>query len=189
MQIYDHFANLFDYPSADLPRQATALWDSLQKPSGLSGVEASAGSSTQPQDPATALASFCSFLEATPLPRVEEIYTHTFDLSAVCHPYLGYHLFGESYKRGEFMAELNKGYRERGFSAGQELPDHISVVLRFLAQGTGDDFGRALLKEGLVPALSKMAKSFREESSNPYAGVLDALLAVVTGTEREMGDA
>jgi nitrate reductase delta subunit len=176
MHLYQLFADLLDYPTGDLPPQARALWDRL---SSLSRVAASAD-----------MARFCAFVEQTPLPRLEEIYTRTFDLQAVCYPYVGYHLFGESYKRGAFMAELNRGYRERGFSTGNELPDHVAVVLRFLALKADDEFGRTLLGEGLAPAVGKMAKAFREESDNPYAQVLDALLLVLTDRiERGMSDA
>jgi len=127
---------------------------------------------------ATVLGEFRAFVEQTPLPRLEELYTHTFDLQVVCYPYVGYQLFGESYKRGAFLARLNEGYREHDFTAGDELPDHVAVVLRFLALGLGvtGDFGRTLLWEGLIPALEKMAQAFGEAGGNPYRHVVQTLL-------------
>ncbi len=122
---------------------------------------------------------FHSFVEQASPARLEELYTGTFDLQAACYPYVGYHLFGDSYKRGMFMAQLNAGYRERGFSAGSELPDHVAVVLRFLATAPGDEFSQALLHEGLIPALDTMARAFDDQSDNPYAGVIRALLLVL----------
>ena len=121
--------------------------------------------------------------------QLEELYTGTFDLQVVCYPYVGYHLFGESYKRGMFMAQLNQGYRERGFSAGNELPDHVAVVLRFLALTTDGDFSQALLREGLIPTVDKMAQAFGDQSDNPYAEVIRALLLVLrVKTERGVDD-
>jgi len=157
---YRLFAGLLEYPTADLGRQARECLDWLS----------SAGS------PAAApLQSFCGYVQETSQARMEELYTRTFDLQAVCSPYVGYQLFGDSYKRGFFMARLNEGYRERGFSAGTELPDHVVVVLRFLALATEDEFSRALLDEGLVPALAKMLQPLGSPSDNPYSEVLGAL--------------
>ena len=157
---YCLFACLLDYPTADLGRQSGECFDWLSW----------AGS------PAAApIATFRDYVREAPQARREELYTRTFDLQAVCSPYVGYQLFGDSYKRGIFMARLNEGYRERGFSAGIELPDHVAVVLRFLALGTEDEFSRALRDEGMVPAVAKMLQSLGSPSENPYSEVIGAL--------------
>ena len=166
-RLYRLFADLLGYPTPALARQAQ---------------EAAAGAETG--QAAALLTGFHSFAEQTPPARLEELYTGTFDLQAVCYPYVGYHLFGESYKRGMFMAQLNAGYRERAFSAENELPDHVGVILRFLALAPADDFSQTLLHEGLIPALDTMAQAFGVQSDNPYAGVIRALLLVLRG-ERE----
>jgi nitrate reductase molybdenum cofactor assembly chaperone NarJ/NarW len=163
------FAGLLEYPTADLDRQARECYD-LLSPAGSPA--------------AVPLQSFCRQVRETSPARLEELYTRTFDLQAVCSPYVGYQLFGESYKRGMFMARLNEGYRERGFSAGSELPDHVAVVLRFLALGAEDEFSRALQAEGLVPALAKMAQALRCPSDNPYAEVIDALALILGGEDK-----
>ena len=174
MHLYERLAGLLDYPTAELPQQARACVE----PAGDVSPEA-----------AGLLGHFCDWVEQSPLPRQEEVYTSTFDVQAVCYPYVGYHLFGESYKRGLFMARLNEGYRERGFSAGNELPDHVAVVLRFLACAPDGDFAQALLREGLVPALDKMRAAFGDQSGNPYAGLIQALSLVLTDkTERGAND-
>ena len=166
MHLYERLADLLDYPTAELPQRARACVG----PAAEVSPEA-----------ASLLGHFCDWVEQSPLPRQEEMYTSTFDVQAVCYPYVGYHLFGESYKRGMFMAQLNKGYRERGFSAGNELPDHVAVVLRFLASAADDDFSRALLREGLIPALGKMLAAFGDSDGNPYAGLIRALPLVLIG--------
>jgi nitrate reductase delta subunit len=175
MHLYERLADLLDYPTAELPQQARACVG----PAAEVNPEA-----------ARLLGHFCDWVEQAPLPRLEETYTSTFDLQAVCYPYVGYHLFGESYKRGIFMAQLNEGYRERGFSAGNELPDHVAVVLRFLASAADGDFSQALLREGLIPALDKMREAFGDPNGNPYAELIHALSLVLTGkTERRANDA
>jgi nitrate reductase delta subunit len=106
-------------------------------------------------------------------------------MQAVCYPYVGYHLFGESYKRGAFLARLNEGYRAHGFSAKKEQPDHVPVILRFLALGEKGDFSEALLREGLIPALDKMADTFGDNGGNPYGEVIRALLLLLQGGTME----
>lgn len=118
-----------------------------------------------------AMKRFAAYVSETPLAELEELYTKTFDLQPVCFPYVGYQLFGETYKRGEFLAALNARYRACGFSAGADLPDHLGAVLRYLAR-TSDE---ALVTEGLAPALRKMIDQL---DGNPYRDALRAILAV-----------
>lgn len=163
-ELYRLCAALLEYPTPALARQAGECCELLPAISA---------------DAAEEMASFRRFVDETAPARVEEIYTAAFDLQAACCPYVGYQLFGESYKRGIFMAQLNEGYGLRGFSAGSELPDHVAVVLRFLASGREDDFYSALRRDGLIPALAKMEQSFGKQSGNPYAQVIRALLLVL----------
>jgi nitrate reductase molybdenum cofactor assembly chaperone NarJ/NarW len=177
-RLYELFGDLLEYPTPSLLQQAKECAEQLR---------------VVHRDAANRLEEFCRIAEELPTSRMEELYTSTFDMQPVCYPYVGYHLYGESYKRGAFMARLNEGYHQYGFSAGNELPDHVAIVLRFLAQGPlgrDGDFGRALLCEGLVPTLEKMAGTFGGQNGNPYAAVVSALLLVLTDeTEKEMGNA
>jgi len=175
MRLYQLLADLMEYPTPALAAQVNECVALL--------------SAVNPQA-AAVLGEFRAFVEQTPLPQLQELYTHTFDLQVVCYPYVGYQLFGESYKRGAFLARLNEGYRAHDFTAGNELPDHVAIVLRFLALGLGvsrpggepngetGDFGRTLLREGLLPALEKMAQTFGEDGGNPYRHVVQTLLLV-----------
>ncbi len=49
------------------------------------------------------LHEFHDFVEHASPACLEELYTGAFDLQAVCSPYVGDQLFGNSYKRGLFM--------------------------------------------------------------------------------------
>ena len=133
---------------------------------------------------------FATAIEQQSLGRMQELYTTTFDMQPVCYPYVGFHLYGESYKRGAFMAQLNEAYHALGYSAEQELPDHLSVILRFLgfdSENRHSDFCQALISDGVLPALEKMLKVFGEESENPYVGFLSSLhLFVVHTREKEL---
>jgi nitrate reductase delta subunit len=173
--LFDLFASLLEYPSAETMGQAHH---------GLEQIQA-----VHPEA-AEALEKFVRRLNQLSLEKMRELYTVTFDMQPVCYPYVGYHLFGESYKRGAFMAQLNEAYHTHNYSAGQELPDHLAVTLRFLGldatQRTGE-FCQALLSHGVQPALAKMLKVFSDDSENPYAGLLSALqLFLVTTPEKEL---
>ncbi len=167
------FADLLAYPTPDTPHQALECLAQIQAlhPAAASSLE-----------------SFSARLEKLSLEQIQELYTITFDLQPVCYPYIGYQLFGESYKRGAFMAQLNEAYHLSGYSAGLELPDHLSVILRFLGLDSAkreDDFSSALLAEGLVPALEKMLHTFTQHSENPYFDLLSALHLVLVQIPQE----
>jgi nitrate reductase delta subunit len=97
---------------------------------------------------------------------------------------VGFHLFGEGYKRRVFLAGMNALYSSRGFPARGELPDHIAVVLRFLANSDADGQTREIVEDGLIPALSKMIGKFGD-AGNPYGNVLRALQSVLLPAHRE----
>lgn len=176
--LYDSFADLLAYPTSSIWEQAETCLAQLRE----SHPEA-----------ASALERFSLGLGQRTLEQMEELYTTTFDMQPVCYPYIGYHLFGESYKRGAFMAQLNEAYHAYGYSAGQDLPDHLSVTLRFLGLDSANrqgEFCQALLNEGLVPALAKMLQTFDKQSTNPYFGLLTALHTVLVPTlEKEVDHA
>ncbi len=174
--LYDLFADLLEYPT-------TAA---LQK----SGLYIQHLRETDP----VAAQSFEAFQGGTQertLEQMEELFTRVFDMQPLCYPYVGYHLFGESYKRGAFMAQLNETYHQCGFIVEKELPDHISIVLRYLAldsEKRTEDFGWALLYDGLMPALKKMTVALKKHTENPYAELASALQTWLV-SEAEAADA
>jgi nitrate reductase delta subunit len=161
--LYVSFADLLSYPTPMVLVQAEECLAGLKE--------------TYP-DAAIAFERFLHRLKQSSIEELQELYTTTFDMQPVCYPYIGYHLFGESYKRGALMAQLNEAYRASGFSAGGELPDHLSVALRFLgldATHREGEFCQVLLHSGLLPALERMLKPFGALSDNPYFWLLSAL--------------
>lgn len=109
---------------------------------------------------------FGDMVEGTDLGRIQELYTEAFDLEATWHPYVGYHLLGETYQRSQFLVGLKERYRACGFHCPEgELPDHVSVVLRFLAECEDADLAGELASDALEPMLAKMTdpKKSRDE--------------------------
>ncbi len=112
--------------------------------------------------------------------ELEELYTRTFDMHPLCCPYVGHQLFGEEFRRGMFMALLREHYRLCGFDAGNELPDHLCVILRFLEGREPGEVERELVSDCLVPSLGKMVASLGA-TENPYLQPLRALLGLIAG--------
>ncbi len=157
---YQFFANILDYPGPLLFDDVRDCISSLEP----GHIEA-----------ARILGEFRSSLEGAGIGRIEEIYTATFDLQAGCSLYAGYHLFGDDYRRSMLLVKLKEAYRERNFTAGKELPDHLCVLLRFLALHEHEPDSRELISDCVIPAVVKIVDG-AERAATPYRLVLEALL-------------
>jgi nitrate reductase delta subunit len=133
---------------------------------------------------ATALGRFAAAMSALPPDEREGLYTATFDVTPVCVPYVSIHLFGEeNFKRGEFMAALQARYRQAGFDARGELPDHLAVLLRFAAR-TDEPERRELFQFCLLGPVARMIEALSE--TNPYRSLLQAVRETLQGAYPEM---
>ena len=128
-------------------------------------------------------ALFASETEDLSISDLQELYTRTFDLSPVCALEIGYHLFGENYKRGVFLANLRE--TEAPFELGQDhqLPDYLPVLLRLLTKLNEEELRNALIVDCMIPALEKMLKTL-SEGENPYRHLI---AAVRTALKAEAG--
>lgn len=108
----------------------------------------------------------------------EELHTRTVDLGPLFAPYVGWVMWGENYKRGEFMAALKREQEAAGIDCDGELPDHLDPVLRYLASTTDP---LADLTAVLQPALQRMSDTLHAaEPANPYLHLLAATREAVT---------
>lgn len=124
---------------------------------------------------------FCLEIRKFSLLELQELYTRTFDLNPVCALEVGYHLFGEDYKRGEFLARLRETENPYELGQGFQLPDYLPVVLRLLGQMEDSELRANLIGYCLIPALEKMNKSFKKKE-NPYRNILRFLLRALKQT-------
>jgi nitrate reductase molybdenum cofactor assembly chaperone NarJ/NarW len=91
-------------------------------------------------------------------------------------------LFGENYKRSTFLVGLKQAYRDEGFEAdASEIPDRLSIVLRFAAYSKGGEDIDDLLGRGLLPALDRMTTK-PESAACQHDGPID--VDGDTGVER-----
>lgn len=149
MGVYSQFADVLDYPRG------------LKSP--LQGE---------------ACATFQDAIAGKSLAELQELYINAFDFRPDCTPNLGYHLFGDDGRRGLFLAELKERMQNSGITLGAELPDHISLVLRYIDAVEPD---RApVIEDCLRPAVTRMAEAL-DSSENPYKHALRALLALLEG--------
>ena len=94
---YNHLANLFRYPMAEYLDQAKACAELLQK----SHPEAY-----------QLLLPFIDIIAAKSDVEIEELFGKTFHIQAICYLDLGYVLYAEDYKRGEFLVQMKNEQRK-----------------------------------------------------------------------------
>jgi len=159
VEFLDALAGILEYPVAD--------WESrLLRSKNLSAARNHDGSRQ--------LEDFSENVDEFSLNQIQELYTRTFDLSPVCALEVGYHLFGEDYKRGQFLAQLRETQNPYELGQERQLPDYLPVVLRLLGQMDDPELRAGLIGYCLLPALKKMKESLKNKS-NPYESVFECL--------------
>ena len=132
------------------------------------------------------LLRFIGHVTGTPLPELAAEYVTTFDHRKRCCLFLTYYAHGDTRKRGMALLRLKQTYAAAGLRlAGDELPDHLAVMLEF-AGIAGPDAGRALLLEHRAGL--ELLRLALHDIASPWAGVLDsvsATLPALRGDERQ----
>lgn len=161
MAIYFLFADILDYPTQPIAQLVN---------------DCSAELGQEFPEARSHMACFHEGIAGISLGQLQESYTNAFDLRPDCTPNLGYHLFGDDGRRGLFLAELKGRMEASGIGLGCELPDHISLLLRYVQQ---DERERgALIEDCMLPAVSRMTEVL-ESNDNPYKHALRALLSLL----------
>ncbi len=157
--LYEILANSLEYPGEDWNTRLERCkqWLTIQEP-----------------DVAVQFIRFRRKVKDLSIEKLQELYTQTFDLNPVCTLDIGYHVFGESYKRGELLAKLHE--TEEAFELGQanQLPDHLPVLLRLLTKLEDAELRLALISEILIPALAKMLDAL-SQTDNPYRDLIEVI--------------
>ena len=117
----------------------------------------------------------------------EELYTRTLDLNPAVAPYVGYQIWGDSYKRGNYMALLNRNMRAAGIPTNGELPDHLGPILEYLAVVSQPP---PELIEPLPKAVKRMSSRLgKSDAGNPYLALLQAIEGAVKAFELQPKEA
>lgn len=163
ISVYETLARLLDYPTSDYLPMAKVLRDKL--------------SISHPQA-ATSFAEFITAIEGLSLDNLEEMFTRTFDIAPICVPYLSSYAFGEeSYERGDLMSKLKEAYAQTGFQCGNELPDHLRILLSFLSTlkfQEGQDLVNYVMSKPLSEMLDRLTTA-----KNPYAMLMKTIITIL----------
>jgi nitrate reductase molybdenum cofactor assembly chaperone len=124
------------------------------------------------------LEPFLKHIREKTLTSRQEYFVTTFDVQPVCCLDTGYILFGEDYRRGQFMANLKAEHRKAGTECGTELPDHLPNVLVLLSKMKDKDLAEELTCSLLIPAVEKMISGFRNRK-NHYRGLLNIVCKIM----------
>jgi nitrate reductase delta subunit len=107
---------------------------------------------------------------------LQELYTRSFDLNPECTLDVGWHLFGETYRRGQFLAMMRHHLAAHGIDEGGNLPDHLPGLLDLgMKLETADAMD--LVDDCLLPALEKLLPALKESA---YRHLLQALFLLFT---------
>ena len=159
----DAFASLLEYPGEGFAARARAALELLTRD-------------------APSLAQACVAVAAGGA-ELEEAFARAFDWSEERSLDLGWHLYGERYERGAFLVSMRARLRTAGVEEGDELPDHLTVLLRALGRMESAE-AAAFCAAILAPALGKLVAGFERAEASPYRAPLVALHALV----REAGE-
>ncbi|GFO66697.1 respiratory nitrate reductase subunit delta [Geomonas limicola] len=133
------------------------------------------------------LQPFATFLEDVNLGRLQENYVATFDFDPARAPYLGHHLFEDHEKRAAFMISVRQLFARHGFTPrGCELPDHLSVLLEFLAhlgRSAVPEVRRSVAAEQVLPGVKKLVARAEFRDSPWYSLVRAAELILEADTQ------
>lgn len=154
--VFVHLAHLLRYPEEECRQHLEQLNSEL----------------TEQQEVEENLEPFRTFVTGRPFTEWEELFTRTFDMNPPSCLEVGWHLYGEDYKRGEFLVNMRQALAQYHLPESEELPDHMSHCLQLLARMEPEE-APVFVDKYLLPALEKILKGLKPE--NPFMGLLEVL--------------
>ncbi len=171
-ELYSTFATLLDYPWEDLKGVTQHCIELLQSHPHY------------PREAVEEVGSFLNEISEMPLDDLQGIYSYTFEIASGEFAIdLGYHLY-DGFKRANFLVSLKEMYKAHGFPydsiAKGELPDHLTVLLRFLDFLKDESLKKELLESVLIKGVEKVNKNFElKNKESPYRHLIKALNLVI----------
>ena len=142
---YHLLAELFEYPDAGYPERVQQIKKFLD-----GNYPEAAGE----------IGKFVDYLPADDLLTMQELFTRSFDVQAIATLDIGYVLFGDDYKRGEMLANLNREHLAAKNDCGTELADHLPNILRLMSLLKDEELIEDLAYAIVGPALLEMIGEF-----------------------------
>lgn len=145
LEHYNLLSELFIYPKEDIFEKVTDIQKFLNKNYPEAGKE---------------FVRFSEFIANSTFYQIEEIFQKTFHIQAICFLDLGYVIFAEDYKRGEFLVNMKAEQEKYNNSCDHELADNLPYVMRLLPLHKNESFVNELIVMVMIPALEKMLSEF-----------------------------
>lgn len=161
-ECYGALATLIEYPEDR--EELLASLEKVERYFGNCGLESPAR-------------HFAVYARSSSLAALQEDYVAAFDFNPARAPYLGHHLYGDGHKRGAYLVRLKGEFVRHGFRyPGVELPDHLSVLLGFLAHLSGngeEESRRRFIEEEVLPGVKKFCRT-EERVESPWEPLFQA---------------
>jgi len=129
------------------------------------------------------LRDFYEFYASRDYDELCSYYVANMDMNAKGSLYLTYHRHGEGKTRGADLVRLKSIYTSAGLEPGKELPDYLPVILEFGARKNPQRALEILLEFGEE---IESARRHLEETNNPYALPLAAVLELLKSVKKEV---
>jgi len=94
---------------------------------------------------------------------LEDLYLRSFEVQSITTLDIGYVVFGDDYKRGELLVNLNKEHQAYKIDCGDELADNLSNILKLINVIEDSELLDDLVNKIVAPALTKMIQGFGED--------------------------
>lgn len=148
---YEKLARLFQYPRTDYKERVKEAETVLTElyPETL-----------------TTFKQFSDFVFNSSHNEITEIFTRTFDVQAITTLDVGYVLFGDDYKRGELLVNLNREHREAANECTDELADNLANLLSLLPKMQNHGIRDELVEMIIMPGLIKIINEFDTKNIN-----------------------
>lgn len=142
---YNHLANLFRYPDESYRENVQCCVELLK----LYYPEAY-----------TEIFPFHKYINENDIYDIEEVFVKTFHIQAICFLDLGYVLFAEDYKRGDFLVKVKNEQRKVNNDCGEELADNLPNILTLMVLLEDEEFLSEFAVRIVKPAIEKMLEEF-----------------------------
>lgn len=95
--------------------------------------------------------------------EAEDLYLRTFEVQSITTLDIGYVIFGDDYKRGELLVNLNKEHKTYNIDCEGELADNLANVLKLINVIEDTELLDDLVNKLIAPALTKMIEGFGDD--------------------------
>lgn len=122
---------------------------------------------------AAGLNDLASFAAGLSIGDLQERFISTFDWNPATALEIGWHLYGEDYARGSFMARVRADLRRHRIAESTELPDHLTHILALLGRMNPCE-RQEFSRDYVSPAVAKLLATL-DEKKNPFASAMRAV--------------